>query len=416
MHDNDSKQPSAREVLLRPRDPIIARDGRPFAATPGAQAISLPWPLPSTTAGALRTQIGNSLAFDWLKDGPDRARGIAVHGPLMLARWPDDARWQIYVTAPRDALIVDAAATDAATRDHRMSALRPYDADELPDGAGCDLPVGLRPLRIPGVGKPASGYTYWPLAACERWLAAPAPAEQAPPARTLNALPLDARMHVKIDPQTRAAAQGYLFGTVGLAFADAPHAANNHSREESPARALLCRVSGQEVGSWTQAESAFVTLGGERRLAALGSGDGLWPGRPHQGLRDALRGARRLRLLLVTPALFTGGWRPGWLDNNLEGSPPGLPEARLRLVAAAVGRQAPVSGWNMQRHKGEDGRWRERGPKAARYTVPAGSVYFFDVVAGSLDDRGIETLWMAALSDEPQDRADGFGLSLSGVW
>ncbi len=401
----DSNQLAAREVLLRPRDPIIARDGRPFAATPGAQAISLPWPLPSTTAGALRTQIGNSLAFDWLKDGPDRARGITVHGPLMLARRSGDAGWQVYVAAPRDALIVDAAATDAARREHRMSALHPYDADELPAEAGCDLPAGLRPLRIPGVGKPVSGYTYWPLAACAEWLAAPTPAEQAPPARTLNTLPLDARMHVKIDPQTRAAAQGYLFGTVGLAFADAPHADPNTDKE-STARALLCRVSGQEVGAWTSAESAFVTLGGERRLAALGPGDGLWPRRPHQGLRDVLRGARRLRLLLVTPALFAGGWRPGWLDDNLEGSPPGLPEARLRLVAAAVGRQAPVSGWVLQR----------RRPKAARYTVPAGSVYFFDVVAGSLDDRGIETLWMAALSDEPQDRADGFGLSLLGVW
>ncbi len=74
------------DIVVAPRDPIIARDGRPFAATPGAQAVSLPWPLPGTLAGTIRTAIGTSLGFDWRNGGAGRARRIAVLGPLMLAR------------------------------------------------------------------------------------------------------------------------------------------------------------------------------------------------------------------------------------------------------------------------------------------------------------------------------------------
>ncbi|HEU0113807.1 MAG TPA: type III-B CRISPR module-associated Cmr3 family protein, partial [Thermomicrobiales bacterium] len=90
-------------VELRPRDPILVRDARPFAADPGARATTLEWPLPTTVAGALRTHIGNALAFDWNAGGPDDARRIAVRGPFLL--WRNDAgRAEVYFPAPRDAV------------------------------------------------------------------------------------------------------------------------------------------------------------------------------------------------------------------------------------------------------------------------------------------------------------------------
>ncbi|HZQ09120.1 MAG TPA: type III-B CRISPR module-associated Cmr3 family protein, partial [Anaerolineae bacterium] len=46
--------------LIEPRDPLIFRDGRPFNPTPGARAISLPFPYPSTLAGAVRTRVGQN--------------------------------------------------------------------------------------------------------------------------------------------------------------------------------------------------------------------------------------------------------------------------------------------------------------------------------------------------------------------
>jgi len=414
----------ARDMVLRPRDPIIVRDGRPFAATPGAQAASLPWPLPGTVTGALRTRIGMDQGFDWKGDGPDRARRVAVHGPLMLARWPGDGdgEWRVYLAAPRDALVVRGEFPPV------VRALRPRDT--LPEGAGCDLPPGMLPLHIPSAEKPTPGHAYWPLDACVEWLADVTFGLRPLPRRTVDGAPRDARVHVRIDPSTRAGARGFLFGTIGLAFADAPRlglgvsgatvaapgsgaadvgaATGDGETADRPALAMLCRVVGSEVAAWSPPDTVFVTLGGERRLVeahALASGT-LWPTAPAPRLRAALVGARRLRMMLVTPALFTAGWRPGWLDDRLEGTPPGGAGPRLRLVAAAVGRKAPVSGWDLQHHR----------PKAARYTVPAGSVYFFETIDGPLDGTAVGALWMAALSDDAQDRADGFGLALPGVW
>jgi CRISPR-associated protein Cmr3 len=109
-------------------------------------------------------------------------------------------------------------------------------------------------------------------------------------------------------------------------------------------------------------------------------------------------------MVLASPAVFRHGWRPGWLGENLEGSPPGS-AVRLRLVGLSIPRWRAVSGWSLAE---------PRGPKPVRRVVPAGGVYFFEVVGGgtavSLADR-----WLQPVSDE-QDRRDGFGLAAWGTW
>jgi hypothetical protein len=76
-----------------------------------------------------------------------------------------------------------------------------------------------------------------------------------------------------------------------------------------------------------------------------------------------------------------------------------------------------VSGWNMRRS--------QFGPRPVRWCVPAGAVYFFEVLEGDpsiLADKG----WLHPVSDgkEQNGRDDngdrprqaGFGLALWGVW
>lgn len=113
-------------------------------------------------------------------------------------------------------------------------------------------------------------------------------------------------------------------------------------------------------------------------------------------------------MILATPALFANGWYPGWIggDKNppREGILPGT-DVRVRLVSAVVGRWQPLSGWCHEKGR--------TGPKPMRRMVPAGSVYFFEVVAGNfVPDR----VWLRSVCDEPQDRLDGFGLALWGGW
>jgi|SRR5579875_2502510 len=430
MAENDRQ----RTVLLQPRDPIIVRDGRPFNADPGARAVSLDWPLPRTVAGALRTHIGHVLGFDWnARDDAHRAASISVRGPLLAIRHATDQPWRVYVPTPADAAYFDA--NDGAGGKTILDRAWPW--QDLPKGAGTDLPHRLLPLQIESKGKVSDQRPYfWPIEAAARWLQLAGQQTMSPPDDTLQELPRDTRIHVSIDPGTRTSRRilvaagesgdvagltaGLLYGTEAIAFADEPWRPHARHTDESAGRnlgvatAILSRIV-NPPHEW-QAKTAWLPLGGERRMARLEPVDAdPWPA---PMLPPA--GGRRLRLLLATPALFAHGWQPGWLKEEngaLIGTPPRLsdqadpvPLPKLRLVAAAVGRPVPVSGWWIG-GKGS-------GPRPVRYAVPAGSVYFFELAdpGASLTEETLRALWLRPLSDETRDRRDGYGLTLPGVW
>ena len=146
-------------------------------------------------------------------------------------------------------------------------------------------------------------------------------------------------------------------------------------------------------------------LGGERRLAALQpEPEHVWPSPPPDWLERIAR-AGGLSLTLLTPAIFSAGYRPGWLDGDLIGSPPAAPGLRLQLRAAAVERWQPHSGWDLAR-------WR---PRPSRKLVGAGATYWFRILDG-IDSGTMAALWLASVSDCEQDRRDGFGLALPSPW
>jgi CRISPR-associated protein Cmr3 len=357
---------------VRGRDPLLFGDGRPFGDEPGAlRARSRPLPTPGALAGFLRSGIGEALGWDWSADGPARAREVAVAGPLL--EW----RGTVLFPAPVDARIV--GETDATAR---VEPLRPV---RLPAGAGCDLPPGLLPLEGGTAEKPRDGHRFWPAEAAFAWLANAMGRDHPVPAEPLPGIPLEERVHVAMNHERRKGEDGRLFTTEGRAFGED--------------WSLLARVRGGEVCL----PEGLAPFGGERRLADV-TREGRWPACPME-LAAALGAARCLRLQLATPARFTGGWRPGWLSAAGTGSPPGVPEVTLRLAAAAVPRREAVSGWD----------WERRAPKAVRWLAPAGAVYFFWVERGEPAALAARS-WLEPVSDDPQDRQDGYGLALWGVW
>lgn len=385
------------DLLLRPRDPILLRDGRPFAAEPGARARTLPWPMPHTVAGALRTHAGEALNFDWKADGPERARALHLRGPL-LATWDGAEEWQVLVPAPRDAVFFE---PEKGKPD--LMCLRPLAA--VPDGAGTLSPSeGLRPLEVTEERKPRRDIpTFWTLGCVTEWLSAARPMQFDP----VGALPIptETRTFVKIDEGRQTGETGMLYSADLLCFADFPAPGSAATPTPTPAQALLCRLRGAGA---LAAGPQFLPLGGERRLATVSAADGaIWPQTAdYPGLTAVLTGKMRLRLQLVTPALFAGGWKP-WREQQLTGEMRAVPGLRLTLVAAAVGRLAPVSGWDLQTRK----------PKPLRYAAPAGSVYFFEVEdEGGLTAAQIAALFLQPVNDAAADDADGFGLALPGVW
>ena len=130
-----------------------------------------------------------------------------------------------------------------------------------------------------------------------------------------------------------------------------------------------------------------------------------------KALRDQKAERKRIRLVLATPAIFSHGWLPGWLilnEDSLIGAPEDAPDGlKLKLISACTDRWKPISGWSLEKGR--------RGPKAIRRLVPAGSVYFFEVLSGDAENL-VKKFWLRSVCDEDQDRRDGFGLAVWGLW
>ena len=77
---------------------------------------------------------------------------------------------------------------------------------------------------------------------------------------------------------------------------------------------------------------------------------------------------------------------------------------KLKLKSAIVDRWQPISGWDLDKNC----------PKPIRRMVPAGSVYFFEVIEGNAKE--LSKLWLKSVCDKDQDIKDGFGLALFGIY
>lgn len=387
----------SKTYVLEPRMPLMFRDGRPFGAADRAETLA--FPLPSTVAGALRTAHGERLRMDYSKDA-QKLLEKEVRGPILARRDLTADRWETFFPKPANALyLVD------ENGNKRLHRLVPQAKDQA-GAEGCDLPDDhLWPVLLRGSekGKPGGGPAFWSFERTCQWLKGGDLQGISVDALGADALPVDQRTHVAIDEESRTNRAGQLYQTSGLDF--------------GPRRIQLVR--GKHVG-WEQQEYGLVanadldcpdvyrTVGGEARLARIRRGDGVWPECPE----DILSGDKWLVLVLATPAIFAEGWRPGWLDSStLEGTPPGVTGLRLRLKAAAVDRWRPVSGWDLAARGGKG------AARAVRRMVPAGAVYWFEIVESSSPPPEIaKALWLKPVSDHEQDRRDGFGLVLVGSW
>ena len=399
---------TGRVVSLDPLAPIIVRSGRPMNAHAGADPAQ--FPPPSTIAGCLRTAWARAAGRPF---GPELAQ-LAVGGPLLVG---DDGR--VLAPKPADALYFGRGAGESDSPRCVRATPRRFGG-----GCGADLSEGLLPVQLTqGVtGKPGDGPAWWSwndLLAFRDGVDPPIDRlwtnGWSPPKG-------DRRTHVSIDSSTGTAKAAALYETEGLDLAASPSAFRISPAERPEAASGLGRgaTSPADPNDANDSSSgglrllvrcsealapALVHLGGKRRLASLEpEPEDRWPA-PPDGWLERLCDAGGLCLTLLTPGVFSAGYRPGWLDDALTGSPPGAPGLRLRLRAAAVARWQPHSGWDLARGQ----------PRPTRKLVPAGATYWFDVL-DACDQDALAALWLASVCDEPQDRLDGFGLALPGPW
>ena len=367
---------SSTVVSLAPLAPIIVRSGRPMNSH--ADADPRRFPPPSTLAGCLRTAWARARSNDF---GPELAR-IAVAGPLLLSQ-----TGEILVPKPADAVYFGAGGSARCIR----AEPRAFD-----NGSDADMPEGLLPVRLTAEaeGKRSDGPTWWTLGDFLAFRSG-RPLSYRQLSENGWSMPSgDRRTHLSIDSSTLAAVSGGLFETEGLELG----AVYGESGIAANGVRLLARCGEAMEGS-------VVHLGGKRRLAALRpERESVWPA-PPQDRPGAVSKAGGLCLSLVTPAVFTSGYRPGWLNADLTGSPPTAPQLKLKLVAAAVGRWEPHSGWDLARQR----------PRPTRKLAGAGATYWFRIL-GEAPPDALESIWLRSICDLDQDRRDGFGLVLPSPW
>lgn len=401
--------------IIEPRDPFIARDGKPFGAIPGATAKSLQFPFPSTTTGGARTRAA-------LKGGVFNAslivevKKIQVRGPLLVRLDEEGKIVEWFTSAPADALLF-------ATKDKGKGCVRQLSPRKPPAGALSNLPYEfLQPvyLTVADPRKPlGKAPRFWRWVEFEKWLLDPntlANKELQLSMLGHNGPELEWRAHVKIQNQTQTAEEGALFQTRGLAFT---HRADDGQFAHRLAFAVSANAEGLNLNS-DGIRTGLSHLGGERRIVCWreSKGDDLFASKCPDEIRNYIVDTKRCRVVLLTPAYFKEGMMPTWLCDDKEHG------FKLQVKAIANNRCQVVSGWDLEYvgAKKENGKERIiRGrPKPTRRLAPAGSVFWFELLKEdsfkNSIEKWIERVWMNCISDEDQDRKDGFGLAVLGTW
>lgn len=108
---------------------------------------------------------------------------------------------------------------------------------------------------------------------------------------------------------------------------------------------------------------------------------------------------KRFKLYLSTPAIFKSGWIPEWLDNKDK-----IYETnnfKIKLLTVAIGKPISIGGFDIKNNK----------PKPMLKAVPAGSIYYFEILNGEFK-KVYEEFNNRAISEYYQEQ--GYGVCFVG--
>lgn len=362
-------------LSLEPLDVLFFRDGRPFAASTRA---SSGLPQPQTLAGAIWTALLDKHGCDFHRlvaearskpiteairaaGGPEWVAQVRVRGPWLARCGASDSDpLEVLVSVPA-ILHTSKGRNIPMDGPAVMHRLKPLEQKKSLPG-WCPPVTGLRPLWLRTADTTETAQGYLGRAGVEEFLEGRLPASHhLVPAECVFAH--DHRTGIGIEPDRLTSEEGQIYTASFLAL--------------RPNKCLYAEVLLPADNANALADIDTLHFGGEgRRVAVKSVSRFRWPGRLPLGNEKPL-------LVLTTPGHFMERWRPQCLDGH--------------LVAAAVPGHVAVSGWDLA----------HGGPKPTRFAAAAGSVYFLESLPTNLPD---------ALSDRDDDRQQGWGCYLQGVW
>lgn len=373
-------------LFLTPGDVWLFRDGKPFSASEQHSAQSIFPPSSLTLQGVLRSHLGVVRGVRWdeyreqrtphaqqvaksiglppSSDHPGTLGQFSMAGPY-VARWNEDGLIYRYFPLPADVVISDKG---------QVEILQPKPLD---DAVG-NWPVeGMQApwTDLPDVDDKKTRGRWLREDSLHDYLNGASPSSELIKASDLYRT--ESRFGIAIDPEKGRAQESMLYRA-------------DFIRMEKDCGLLV------EVPDGLMPEKGMLAIGGERRSAyyetvapeCVFASKVSWA---------ETNGARRLKLIFLTPAYFSNGWWP------LDGWSPFFTGAIPELVAVALKRPLSIGGWDLARQE----------PRAMYQYVAPGSVFYFE--AG-----GDFQLAYNALTETPPSLLDasqmGFGQVAVGLW
>ena len=407
---------STNYYFVEPLDVLMVRGNKSFGGDgQHGEAVMPPWP--SLFAGAFRSALlGNDaqMLSRFVAVGTDKALskdarnsqmrnvlGDALFAALGTPTDPGDFRvtWLSLALGTHDA-------SSMGNVPSRIAAIMPLPADLTAfDEKGIPAMVALQPapsphgnlasgelpltalLRIGKQVKPASG-RWLDGTGMTRHLAGTLPTDAF---KTEALFKRETRLGIALDSQSGTAQDRALYTTEAVSF---------------------CAGAGFLVG--IEGDHGQLPNAGLLRLGGDGKGARYYHQKDYApSVAPQIFPGCGFRLILATPGIFTEGWLPERVTRQSDGSyrlnGDGLngDGFSARLVCAAVGRNDVISGWDLAH-------WQ---PKTAQRVAPAGSVYWFDELAG---DAGKLAAWVnqGLWGEHPdrQRRAEGFNQAWLATW
>lgn len=333
-------------LAIQPHDVLLFRDGKPFSAGTDVRARSLFPPTPFTLQGAIRARVlfssqvspaeyvqGQTQEAQTLQQliGPSKGGygQLRLRGPFLARR--EKGQWVRYFPVPADVVGLNGG----------FELLKPLQQfpgrSNLPDGLL--MPWLCTDKRVEEKRGWISEKDLWAYFQENKLVKVWEETEF---------VEREHRFGIAIERVRRTVRESYLYLAEFLRL-----------KEDVALWVDVDGISETDLGGKT----GFLQLGGEARVAYY---------EVQQAAPDPIPTPpnplpRRFKVVLLTPAWFSGGWQPrgGNWGQFFSGS--------VRLVSAIISRYQPIGGAYV-----DDKRRREAFQKPMRRFVPAGSVYFFE--------------------------------------
>ncbi len=357
------------KIKIDPLDAVFFRDGKPFSYGEETWATSIFPPPPSVIYGALRTQYfaENSAHFDKAK-GEKNDQDPSQK--LRIKMFALQKGTQLLFPAPLDCLKIEEKVVALKNHSSLKASNSKLDFVFYHDG------------DAPGKDDDASLFTD-------------------------STLTLGRYLNGKTDNLTRELLSALTTPEpkIGIGRENSTHVTSEGKLYRADMRRLQSKRGAVsffvEFEGLSIADHGMIKLGGEGKSAAYKAVD------VSPILALALN-SKTFKLYLASPALFKDGWRPKGMN---EESDPQTGQShyiwhfnslKLKLITAIIGKPIMIGGFSMTNPK---------GPKPMRRAVPAGSVYWFEILEGTADE--VQTSFHGqCISD--YDAEQGFGLTFVG--